>query len=100
MLLRSLKKGIILALLPLMVACGNDDTTGTTSEDIDSLQDSGMNEAPIAHTPGAKTDPVCEMEKDDTWTEYSVVNNDTTWFCSEGCKKAFDARPEKYTGKK
>ena len=100
MLLRFLKKGMILALLPLMISCGSDENTGTTSEDIDEMQDSGMGEEHTARTPGAKIDPVCEMEKDSTWTDYSVAKNDTVWFCSTGCKQAFDARPEKYLSKK
>ncbi len=42
-------------------------------------------------------DPICQMERDTAWTEYSVHNGDTTWFCSEHCKKTFDANPDKYT---
>lgn len=47
-----------------------------------------------------KTDPVCGMEKDNTWTEFSVTNSDTTWFCSPHCKESFDKDPAKYGNKK
>ena len=41
-------------------------------------------------------DPVCKMPRDSSWTDYTIYKNDTLWFCSEGCKMAFSARPEKY----
>ncbi len=44
----------------------------------------------------SKMDPVCEMELDPTWTESTVYMDDTIKFCSENCKTAFLARPEKY----
>lgn len=44
-------------------------------------------------------DPVCEMELEDTWTEYTIYNNDTVKFCSETCKKAFEGNPSKYAAK-
>lgn len=47
----------------------------------------------------AVTDPVCNMEKDNTWTEYSVTGTDTTWFCSPHCKETFAKNPEKYNKK-
>jgi YHS domain-containing protein len=43
-----------------------------------------------------KMDPVCEMEWDSNWTESTVYMGDTIGFCSENCKTAFLARPEKY----
>lgn len=46
----------------------------------------------------APVDPVCKMIKDDTWTEFTVSANDTTWFCSPHCKEMFDKNPEKYKG--
>jgi len=55
---------------------------------------------PVEHTAAVngytQKDPVCEMARDSTWNDYTVYNNDTIWFCSEGCKKAFLARPQKY----
>lgn len=47
----------------------------------------------------AVKDPVCGMDKDDAWTEYSVNNTDTTWFCSPHCKETFAKNPEKYNKK-
>jgi YHS domain-containing protein len=75
------------------VSCGNEQSTEAKTEE------GAKEEQHEAMAPGTKMDPVCEMEKDNTWTEYSVHNNDTVWFCSGGCKQAFDARPEKYKGK-
>jgi YHS domain-containing protein len=45
------------------------------------------------------TDPVCGMVKDSTWTDFSAVNGDTIWFCSEIEKKAYLANPKKYQAK-
>ncbi|OJW78557.1 MAG: hypothetical protein BGO69_00795 [Bacteroidetes bacterium 46-16] len=59
---------------------------------------------PPAHTMVAhrqpQADPVCDMPRESEWTDFTVYNNDTIWFCSEGCKKAFIARPGKYIGEK
>lgn len=41
-------------------------------------------------------DPVCGMEKDSTWTDYTVYKGDTVWFCAESEKTAFLANPAKY----
>jgi len=45
------------------------------------------------------TDPVCGMVKDSTWTDCSVIDGDTVWFCSEIEKKAYLANPKKYQAK-
>jgi YHS domain-containing protein len=42
-------------------------------------------------------DPVCNMTKDATWTEYTVNGADTVWFCSETCKTAYIGNPAKYS---
>jgi YHS domain-containing protein len=77
-----------------MAACGNAPEGNTTIE------------APAAETTATETtaatgpmDPVCEMVKDNTWTEYTVHNNDTVWFCSETCKTAFNGNLDKYASK-
>ncbi len=45
-------------------------------------------------------DPVCGMEVDPkTAAGKSDYKGETYYFCSPGCKKAFDANPEKYVGK-
>jgi YHS domain-containing protein len=44
-------------------------------------------------------DPVCGMEVDDkTAAGQSVYQGTTYYFCSPGCKRAFDREPEKYLG--
>ena len=70
-----------------------------------STSDDKTEEKPAAETTtqqpktAAVTDPVCGMEKDNTWTEYSVTGTDTTWFCSPHCKETFAKNPEKYSKK-
>ncbi len=45
-------------------------------------------------------DPVCGMDVDPkTAAAKSEYNGQTYYFCSPGCKKAFDKEPEKYVGK-
>jgi YHS domain-containing protein len=42
-------------------------------------------------------DPVCGMEADPkTAVAKSEYKGKTYYFCSQGCKKAFDKDPEKY----
>jgi len=54
--------------------------------------------APMASMPMAK-DPVCGMEVDEkTAAAKSEHMGKTYYFCSPGCKKAFDENPAKYTG--
>ena len=45
-------------------------------------------------------DPVCGMEVDkEKAAGKSEYNDETYYFCSPGCKAAFDKDPEKYIGK-
>jgi Cu+-exporting ATPase len=45
-------------------------------------------------------DPVCGMDIDPaTAAGTSQYKRQTYYFCSPGCKKSFDADPEKYLGK-
>ncbi len=84
---------MIIAASFLFAACGesvknNADTTDTTAT---------TQEAPAAENKvAAAKDPVCGMDKDSTWTEFSVAGTDTTWFCSPHCKETFDKNPGKY----
>lgn len=87
--MKLLIKTLIPAILMLIVSCGND--AGQAKQQQPQLE----GESPAMKT-SAEIDPICEMERDSTWTDYSVYKQDTIWFCSEGCKKAFEARPEKY----
>jgi YHS domain-containing protein len=46
------------------------------------------------------TDPVCGMTVDPTTARRTSEYQGTTfYFCSPGCKKAFDADPASYVGK-
>ena len=46
-------------------------------------------------------DPVCGMDIDEkTAAGKSVYQGQTYYFCSPGCKQAFDKEPQKYVGKK
>lgn len=50
--------------------------------------------------PNAKIDPVCGMpEGKIAYTDFSIYNKDTVWFCSPHCKGQFDKNPEKYAKK-
>jgi len=45
-------------------------------------------------------DPVCGMDVDpETAAGKSEYKGTTYYFCAPGCKKSFDADPEKYLGK-
>ena len=45
-------------------------------------------------------DPVCGMTVDPTTARRTSEHQSTTvYFCSPGCKKAFDANPAGYVGK-
>ena len=44
-------------------------------------------------------DPVCGMEVDpSTAQQRSEYQGQTYYFCSPGCKQAFEAEPQKYAG--
>ncbi len=44
-------------------------------------------------------DPVCDMSVDEKKaTNKSVYQGKTYYFCSPGCKQAFDQEPQKYVG--
>jgi YHS domain-containing protein len=46
-------------------------------------------------------DPVCKMEIDEkTAAAKSMYKGKMYYFCSLGCKKAFDSNPEKYLSQK
>jgi YHS domain-containing protein len=81
-----------LFLTVLLSSCG--DATNTASTELPTAP-MGPTETP-KYTKGAKMDPICEMEWDTAWVESTVYQGDTIRFCSENCKTAFLARPEKY----
>lgn len=77
-----------------LISCGpsaNQQEQGDSAATMATLAPAAT---PVAHT--GKMDPVCEMEYDTSWKENTVYNNDTIHFCSENCKTAFLARPNKY----
>jgi len=46
-------------------------------------------------------DPVCKMQVDEKKAAATSMYKGTTYyFCAPGCKKVFDAAPEKFLGKK
>lgn len=48
---------------------------------------------------GKEKDPVCKMDVDPaTAAAKSEYKGKTYYFCAVGCKKTFDADPEKYIG--
>ena len=50
-------------------------------------------------TTAQQVDPVCGMMVDpNTAPATSEYNGQTYYFCSFGCKKDFDANPDKYLG--
>lgn len=99
-----MKKQLWISLLAAGVlgvaSCGEGTTAGNTEkgDNTDMKHNSTPNADIKAQVLAGKTDPICEMEKDASWTDYSVYKGDSVWFCGEGCKKAFEARPEKYVG--
>ena len=82
-------------LVTVFAAC--NEPAGTTK--IGVPKDTAAPVAPGKPTAAVKQDPVCEMPYEPEWTEFTVYNNDTIRFCSEQCKNAFLAKPEKYTKK-
>ena len=44
-------------------------------------------------------DPVCGMDVDEATAKHTAQHDGQTYyFCAPGCKKAFEAEPEKYLG--
>jgi YHS domain-containing protein len=87
---------LILAIVQITVACNNSQITKTTTGDSFSIP----NPKKAGQIAVLNTDPVCGMEKDSTWEDYSLNNHDTVWFCSPTCKQAFEGNRKKYLGKK
>jgi YHS domain-containing protein len=81
----------------LIASCNNSGETKT--EAVDTTATTVTAEPAAQAAPKGKIDPVCEMEYDAAWTEYTVHNSDTVWFCSETCKTAFAGNPAKYAAK-
>lgn len=84
---------LLAAALTIMVSCNDAPPEVAQQPAAVTTENAAVATPAIA----AKLDPICEMVYDTSWTEYTVYNNDTIHFCSEQCKSAFLARPEKYT---
>lgn len=75
------------------MACSNN----TTNDDSANHMEMEAASSADNQNPNAKTDPVCDMtEGDIAYTDYSVYQQDTVWFCSPHCKEQFDKEPAKY----
>lgn len=88
------KLSLIVAIAFAFTACSDNSTNAdmhTHDHDMKSEGSAQIAEGPI--------DPICDMVKGDDWTEYSVIEGDTTWFCSPVCKETFDKDPSKYPTK-
>lgn len=84
---------LVLGLALFTMACSNNTTND------DSMNQMEMEETSTTDNlnPNAKTDPICDMtEGDIAYTDYSVYQQDTVWFCSPHCKEQFDKDPAKY----
>jgi YHS domain-containing protein len=83
---------LFVAALFLVSSCNNGESTASVT--LPGATESTTTAAqPVL---AANIDPVCEMTYDTSWTESTVYMNDTVHFCSENCKTAFVAHPEKY----
>lgn len=83
-----------IAACTLFASCGN-----ATDEHHADTHEAHAPHTSVVHPEGTdpkNIDPICDMIRDETWTDYMVYNNDSVWFCSEYCKDAFAANPEKY----
>jgi len=81
---------IILAIFYLSSCTGHGDKSAPAAgSGMPAVQPAGTADITAA-------DPVCGMPVDSSWTDSTVYQNHTLRFCSEGCKKAFLARPNKY----
>lgn len=72
-------------------SCGNNNNNGEASHAPATEQEASADKE--VH---AKTDPVCHMVYEPVWTDFTVHNNDTIWFCSEYCLTAFNSNPAKF----
>lgn len=89
------KIAFVAAFAFIFAACGNNSNTETTETEMTSTEHAmpSSNGEQLADGP---IDPVCDMVKGDNWEEFSVIDGDTTWFCSPLCKDEFDKDPSKY----
>lgn len=88
------------ALALTFAACGNSNTSEEKAATAPAEQNAMTEQsAETAKNPNAVVDPVCNMEKQADWDQYTVLQGDTTWFCSPHCKETFDKDPAKFAKK-
>lgn len=91
------KIAFVAAFAFIFAACGNNSTTETTNTETETT--STEHEMPSSsgqQLADGPIDPICDMVKGDDWEEFSVIDGDTTWFCSPHCKDEFDKDPSRY----
>lgn len=92
---------LLVAIVILSASCGNTAQPPAATAEQPAAETAVMEESATGPVdPKTKIDPVCGMEWEAEWTDFSVYNGDTLRFCGDGCKKAFEARPAKYVTSK
>lgn len=86
----------IVALMSVFASCGSSEPETIEHANAEHAKTTETPKLDVAQVKAGKMDPVCEMTFDESWTESTVYMSDTIRFCSENCKTAFVARPEKY----
>lgn len=93
------------AVMFTLTSCGNSDSKNEAAHDHDHAAHSHDDHDGHDHGNAAATatftdvDPVCNMTRNEKWTEFKAVGSDTTWFCSPVCKEQFEADPAKFAKK-
>ncbi|OJV52847.1 MAG: hypothetical protein BGO31_03580 [Bacteroidetes bacterium 43-16] len=90
-----------------LTSCGEDNTAAKADGHDDhaghnhGTEQTDKGTAATPETPSKYTDkdPVCGMDRNEKWTEFTAKGTDTTWFCSPVCKEQFDADPAKFPKK-
>ncbi len=91
-----MKKVIFIAIIAfLAISCGNEKAADGTAQNMTTPTEE-TTVVSVNDIKAGKIDPICEMTYDTSWVESTVYMNDTIRFCSENCKNAFVASPEKY----
>ena len=94
-----MKKLLILPVLFLALACGEESTESHNHDHADHAEATTKmsQEERVNKIMAGIIDPVCDMEYDpSTWTDSTVYNGNTLHFCSSTCKNVFEGNSEKY----
>ena len=71
-----------------LAACGNEVKQDDTA-DVEVTHDHSTDNKVASLV----KDPICDMEKEATWTDFALSpQGDTVWFCSPTCKDAYAAK--------